>query len=138
MQWKTENRRFLMDVVRVIYQDERHQPAEDAGRCAHSNFALVHRHHRQGIDQRLHRALPCQTRHRLQHDARDVGDPDGRAAGQAYEGDIAVAFDRIILSHEYAIARMLGYDGELNLIDIKSAKLWAEVAESTSPGVVPS
>ena len=42
-----------------------------------------------------------------------------------YDGDMAAAFERTIYAHEYAIARVLGFDGLLKLIDVETAKLWS-------------
>jgi AcrR family transcriptional regulator len=133
MQWKTVNRRFLMDVARVIYAVDNAVYREKMFRASLRRIApffasvIV-----QGIDEGVFTTdYPAEVSEIIYNIMRFLGETMIRLLlDENYEGDMAYEFERIIRSHEYAIGRILGYEGELALIDIEAAKLWVEVAES--------
>ena len=49
---------------------------------------------------------------------------------ETYDRDMAAAFESIIRAHEFAIARILGYHGLLELIDVETAKLWIDLRQA--------
>lgn len=133
MQWKAENRRFLMDMARVIYRDEnaiyrQKMTAAALKRIAPIFAAIIE----QGIDEGIFSTeYPAETSEIIYNVMRSMSESMmDILLDKEYAGDMAAAFERIICAHEYAVARILSYEGELNLIDIEAAKLFVEVAES--------
>lgn len=134
MQWKTENRRFLMDLMRVIYQDEnaiyrQKMTAASLKRVAPMLAAIIE----QGVNEGVYTVeYPAETSGIVLAISRSLSESLVELLmDEAYDGDMAAAFERSIRAHECAISRVLQYDDTLHLIDVDSAKLWIDVREST-------
>ena len=133
MQWKTENRRFLMELMRVIFQDEnaiyrQKMTAASLKRVAPMLAVII----AQGVDEGVYATeYPAEMSGVVLAISRSLSESMSELLlDEMYEGDMAAAFERIIYAHQRAIARVLGFDGPLELIDVDAAKLWIDVRES--------
>ena len=133
MQWKTENRRFLMDLARVIYKDEnaiyrQKMMSASLKRVAPMFAAIIE----QGVEEGIYTTeYPAEISEIVFTIMRSLSESMVELLlDEDYEGDMAAAIERIIAAHEYAIARVLGFDGPFELIDVDAAKLWIEVRGS--------
>ncbi len=133
MEWKTERREFFMDIVRVIYRDEnaiyRHKMMQASLRYVAPILARIIE---QGVSEGVfHTGYPQETAEIIFVLLRSMSESIAYVLLDAeYTGDLSSHFDRLVLSHQVAIARVLGYDGTLQLIDLNTMRLWAELAET--------
>jgi len=133
MQWKTARREFFMDFARVLYRDNnaiyRYKLISLSLRRVAPFFAAIVE---QGIDEGVfHTHYPTEVAEIIYAVLRSLSESMTIVLlDREYQGDMEAAFERIINAHEESIARILGYDGKLELIDLDVAKLWLEVAES--------
>jgi TetR/AcrR family transcriptional repressor of nem operon len=139
MQWKTENRRFFMDIGRVIYQDDNAIYREKMLRAARKQigafFTVIIK---QGLEEGVFSTqYPPEMSQIVYTVMLSMSESMMYLLlDEAYEGDMIADFERTVRAHEFAIARILGYGGELNLVDMDAMKLWVEVAASSKPSPV--
>jgi len=133
MQWKTENRRFLMDLMRVIYRVEnaiyrQKMTTASLKRVAPILTAII----AQGVEEGVYATeYPTEISGIVLAVSRSLSESLVEILmDEDYEGDMSAAFERIIHAHHNAIARILSFNGPLELIDIETAKLWIEVRET--------
>ena len=133
MSWKTERREFFMDFARVIYRDENaiylQKMVHSALRRVAPFFAkIISQGNEEGV---FDNDYPVETAEIILILLRSMSESMTYILlEEEYAGDIPSALERIILSHQDAMSRILGYDGAMELIDLDTAKLWADVAAS--------
>ena len=131
IQWKAANRRYLMDLMRVVYRDENalyryKMTAASVKRIApmvgdmvsqgvvQGVFATEHPHEMGEIVMTLLRTLGESLAQLLLEET----------AGTDVPGDRAKRMEHAIRVHEYAVARLLGAVRPLQLVDVEQAKLF--------------
>ncbi len=132
-QMKTSNRRFFMDLARVVYRDEnavyrQKVMAENIKWMAPLVSGIIEQGVEQGIFDTQYVDQMGEILMKLLQSLSEslvvllLADP--------IPEDALVRFERIVLAHEYAIMRLLGADRPLSFVTTDAARAWLAEAQA--------